>query len=316
MPPAKNTWKGNKPLKKGVLGNDEKAYIDKNQRTKSIEEMAAELNRSPELVSKYVLEQGGLSPHGSILTSLRTRPEWDTFKLEFNDDELKTFEYHYIKFMGQFGGEGGMLPTEERQVFSLIKAILYESRILVELKKHHEEMRAISESQREIQDAIGKLKSGNAKDKAAQIRDLKAEHGKHDDRYAELSKLLKDVDGRRITNNTVQSTLTEKLRGSRDQRVKLIEDSKKSYPGLIRMLMEDDFRTKQEEQMKMAELASKKALERLSKPHKYADDVYDQPILTSKTVIDDYSPYTSGVSEDEPTSLPQSEDEAELTSEE
>lgn len=286
-------WTGTKPLKKGVLGNDEKAYVDNNFRTKSIEEMAAELNRSPSLIEKYVLEQGGLTPNGSILTGLRTRLEWDTFRTEFNDDELKTFEYFYIKYMGQFGADDGMLPTEERQVFSLIKTHIYENRIARELNKINDKMRQIELEQDGLREAAvkAKVRVGKVGKPSEDVQDYNARMRKLDSDYKDLSQGLKDVSARYRTNELSQSQIIKDLKGSRDQRVKMIEDSKKSYTGLIRMLMEEDFRLKQEEQMKMASLAAVKAKERLSRPHKYADEVYDQPILTPDTLIDDYSPY-------------------------
>lgn len=267
--------------KRGVLSKIEKTFIDKHFRKRSSEEIASDLNRSVEIVKTYILEQGGLDPNSGLLTSLRSRPEWESFQLEFSADELEKFEHYYIKLMRQFD-ESEMLATEEIQVFDFIRCELHMSRNLREQKKIHSEMEILNGEQDLLRDKIKKCKP-DAK------RDLQTELAKVEERYNRAATNLKDVSSRYLSADSRKSQLLKELKGTRADRVKQIEGSKHSYIGLLKALMQESFRDQQQEQLQMMQLATLKERERLSAPHKFQDGVTDQPLLTPTTVLDEYA---------------------------
>ena len=70
------------------------------------------------------------------------------------------------------------------------------------------------------------------------------------------------------------------LKGTRDQRIKDIESSKDSFPGLLKKISSDpNFRkTMREDWMKVAIATEKKRIE-LTQPIEYEDGTVDSPLL-------------------------------------
>jgi ribosome maturation protein Sdo1 len=79
--------------------------------------------------------------------------------------------------------------------------------------------------------------------------------------------------------------MLREMKGTREQRIKRLEDSKQSFISWVANMMQDPETMKQYgiemEKMKMAMLKEK---ERLSAFHKYEDGLVDQPFLTPDTV--------------------------------
>ena len=76
------------------------------------------------------------------------------------------------------------------------------------------------------------------------------------------------------------------LKGTREQRIKQIEDSKQTFASLIKEMVTNPRKSNQMgidmEKMRLAAEAEK---ERLAAYHKYEDNVVDQPFLTPETLI-------------------------------
>jgi hypothetical protein len=81
-----------------------------------------------------------------------------------------------------------------------------------------------------------------------------------------------------------QSAMLKELKGTRDQRVKVLENSRQSFLGFLRLLAEDDRRREIGDEAGMMVAATEVAAERLRQPHTYADGATDQPILTPEDV--------------------------------
>jgi chromosome segregation ATPase len=84
---------------------------------------------------------------------------------------------------------------------------------------------------------------------------------------------------------TKKASMLREMKGTREQRIKRLEDSKQSFISWVANMMQDPETMKQYgiemEKMKMAMLKEK---ERLSAFHKYEDGLVDQPFLTPDTV--------------------------------
>ena len=83
---------------------------------------------------------------------------------------------------------------------------------------------------------------------------------------------------------TKKSAMLKEMKGTREQRIKRLEDSKQSFTGWIAHLMQNPEIVKkyglEMEKMKLAMAAEK---DRLSQYHKYDDGQVDQPFLTPDT---------------------------------
>jgi hypothetical protein len=76
------------------------------------------------------------------------------------------------------------------------------------------------------------------------------------------------------------------LKGTREQRIKAIEDSKQTFASLVKQIATDsEFRTRIGLDMEKMRLAAEHEKERLSEFHQYEDGTIDQPFLTPETLI-------------------------------
>ena len=81
--------------------------------------------------------------------------------------------------------------------------------------------------------------------------------------------------------------MLKEMKGTREQRIKRLEDSKQSFTSWVASLMQDPALMKQYGiEMEKMRMAMKKEGERLSGLHQYEDGTVDQPFLTPDTVIE------------------------------
>ncbi|NDC96319.1 hypothetical protein EB077_13515 [bacterium] len=81
--------------------------------------------------------------------------------------------------------------------------------------------------------------------------------------------------------------MLREMKGTREQRIKRLEDSKQSFVSWVANMMQDPETMKQYGiEMEKMRLAMLKEKERLSSYHKYEDGIIDQPFLTPDTVKD------------------------------
>jgi hypothetical protein len=77
------------------------------------------------------------------------------------------------------------------------------------------------------------------------------------------------------------------MKGTREQRIKRLEDSKQSFTSWVANLLQSpDLMKKYGIEMEKMRVAMKKEEERLSSFHKYEDGTIDQPLLSPDTVKD------------------------------
>jgi hypothetical protein len=79
--------------------------------------------------------------------------------------------------------------------------------------------------------------------------------------------------------------MLREMKGTREQRIKRLEDSKQSFIAWVASLMQDPETLKRYGiEMEKMKMAMEKEKDRLSAYHKYEDGVVDQPFLTPDTV--------------------------------
>lgn len=271
--------------KRGRLGREEQDYIRVNARTMSADEIAKNLDRMPDTVRLFIRDNvpADAAPampkdealRVTVRQELRNSMAWKQLKDEFIDEEVKFFEERYILMMSQFKED--VLPTEETQVFLLIKFEILMSRNLKERRRARQDIDRLTHMQTEH---VAKFKGDAAlmseEDKQfmlsmeTQLQSAKAAEQSRTIEYVKLEEK--------------HQALMKDLKGTRDQRISKIESSKQSIIGLLKMLQEQDIRDAEGRQMELMKMATKKEHKRLGSPHTYVDGNQDQPILSAETV--------------------------------
>ena len=259
---------------KGPITNEDKKFISDNAGKLNPSDIAKALNRNPKSIVKYMKENGLMKNYVSSYysnNSLSKTPYWHELIKQFDEEELKLFEYHWEKVISQF--QDDILHTEELQVLDMIKMELLANRSLSnqsQIKKQIDELR---------QD-IMTLKLSKTKDhdridvKESQIAVL---YSTYETLGKDYSNLLKE-----------KSNIFKTLKATREQRYKQIENSKESLLDWVKTMIENkDKRNIAGMEMEKMRLATKEEYIRLSEYHTYADGVVEKPILNSDTVFDD-----------------------------
>ena len=259
----------------GRLVDDDKEYIMANYQKLSIDEIARVLERNPKTIKAFIKENcidfsAQLSKEEF---NIKKTPLWDEISAQLTEDEQEMFMYHWNNIITQFDYD--VFPTEKMQIIDVVRNEVLLGRILRKMKE-------FTESTKEIDTEIAKERKLDVeerdKDRLAHLENLKLtiiQAGQT------LSKEYKDLFEKK------QSSLKE-IKGTRDQRVDRIKDSKETLMTWIAMLANDnDMRKKIGIEMEKFRLATNVEIERLSEYHTYMDGEVEQPILTSETVKDD-----------------------------
>jgi hypothetical protein len=261
-------------MKRGRLSKDEIRFITANIDNLTIHDLANKLDRDVDSIELFVKKKlkVGISSEEAAAFSLESRPYWKELTTQFTSEELELFKYHWSRIIAQFKDD--VFPTEELQVVDVIKLEILMNRCLKSNKDNIEEMglieklirdeRALEKDQRD-QDYIMNMER--------QMAALRASQESLNRDYRELQ--------------SKKASMLREMKGTREQRIKRLEDSKQSFTAWVANLMQDPETMKNYGiEMEKMRLAMKKEEERLSAFHKYEDGGVDQPFLTPDTVKD------------------------------
>lgn len=261
-------------MRKGRISKDEDRLIGSLLNSMTIEDIAKELDRDINSIEDYIKRKFkvGISREEAATYSLADRPYYKELKQQFTEEELELFKYHWSRMVSQFKND--VLPTEEVQIVDTIKLELLMNRCL---KGNKENIEQINTYDHMIQDERARDKDQQDIDYIInlerQVASLRASQESLNKDYRELQ--------------AKKSTMLKEMKGTREQRIKRLEDSKLSFTAWVGTIMQDPDRMKsygiEMEKMKLA-MENEKA--RLSVYHKYEDGSVDQPFLTPDTVKD------------------------------
>lgn len=272
--------------KRGRLSKSDWAYIKEHADKSTPEAIAAALGKDPKTVRQYIVEHCFKAPvgeelpeqelqHMKLKAEIKNSPEWNQLKEEFEPEEIEYFEHRCAKLLHQFKDD--ILPTEESQIFLLIKYELLMHRNRSNYQKTAKAIKRISAGVQKMyrkynndptqmpqpeRDWIAKQEEivvnyrGSQSSSIREFNDMKKEH----------SSILKD------------------LKATRDQRIEKLQNSNKTFVDLLKALQDEEFRERESRQIALYHLATDKEKERLGSTHKFINDETDQPILSSDTV--------------------------------
>lgn len=263
-----------KKRKFGPWSKEEKDYIAENANKLSIDDIAEQIDRDPESVNKYIRKTLGLriQTKGRISTlssgtDIENTLIWNELKKEFTDDELEVFIYHWNRIVIQFKED--VFPTEEMQIIDAIKLEIMMGRTL----KSQKELKVKID---ELTQEISNLKTNLNPESNGRLQSLEMQFAVQKGAFELTGKEFNDLLARK-------SNILKELKGTRDQRLKRIEDSKATFTGWMTEMVTNPIMRRELglyiEKMRLAIYAEQ---DRLTKPFKYGDGEEDLPILTTE----------------------------------
>lgn len=262
-------------MKTGRLSKDEQRQISRLIDSMTVEDIAEQLDRRVDAVEKFVKNvlREGLSGIEAAAYSLEDRAYWPQIKNQFDGEELELFKYHWTRIISQFKDD--VLPTEELQIIDVIKLEILMSRSLSSQKKNIEELT--------IQEAMLALE--REKDREDQDTDLLLGTQRQ---IAGLRAAQESLSKDLLAYQDKKARMLREIKGTREQRVKRLEDSKQSFVAWVASLMQDpDLMKNYGIEMEKMRLAMENEKIRLGKFHKYEDGQVDRPFLSADTVDKD-----------------------------
>ncbi len=267
------------------MTSQEKEFIKKNYQALSPAQMAKQLRRTEEVIRMWMIDILKVSPDEDVTQfdidqrtlqkELVNSLDWEALKAEFMTDELKYFKYRYGKIMAQFHKDE-VLPTEETQIFMLIKYEILMQRNLKDSKRSVEDVERLDQM---LQDTYAKYDSHKDMDDNVKNFVLNLENQLLSARTAKQAKSTEYV---KLTEK--HSSLMKELKATRDQRINKLESVKETFLDILKELQHEEVRQREGRHMGLVDLAVQKERDRLAQLHSYSDGGLDQPLLTPETV--------------------------------
>lgn len=250
-------------IKQGRFSLKEIEFVRANYKKLTVEEMALELNRSPDGI-RSCMENNGINPDMIDAEKLQNKGFYQHIKEEFSDKELIHFAYQWDAMKQQFGED--VLYTEENQIVDTITLDILISRELKSQRKSEERQKEIIE---ELKKAVDQNEIESLKAELAGIRLCQRDHLRNYDSL--IDKKMKSL---------------ERLKATRNQRDIDLSSQKINWQARLKEIIKNEqLRTELGKSLAKKKIAIDKEYERLAELHKFEDDKLDQPLLNSDTVI-------------------------------
>lgn len=266
--------------KMGRLTYDETQYITENFPKLDYRTIAANLDRDMYTIRAWIDKHIGLSSGRNGISELKKKPYWAELQNQFTKDELEMFQFHWGQMWHQFKDD--VFHTEEMQIVDTIKLEILMNR---DLRAQNDNVKQVAELEKEIEKRRRQAgKAGDLEEREMiwkEIINLERQKSVLEASREAISRNFKDL-------QTKKASMIKDLKGTREQRIKAIEDSKQTFGALLKKIVTDsEFRKSIGLEMEKMRLAADIERSRLSQPHIYNDGVKDQPILTAETLINE-----------------------------
>lgn len=262
-------------MKTGRLSKSEWHFIEKNADKMSPEAIAEALDRDIDPILKHLQKIGKSGNNQKNLQiqaeyDIKSRPYWKELKLQFNEEELDLFLYHWKQIIAQFRKD--VMATEELQIVDLIKFEVLMNRAL---REQQESMQRVRTLQAEAD--LEKARDSDQQDKEM-IYNIERQIASFRAAKESLSREFKDL-------QTKKAGLYKDLKATREQRIQKLENNKQTLSSLVNKILRDpEFYEQEGKELEKMRLAMEQEKERLADYHEYADGTVDQPFLTPDTI--------------------------------
>ncbi len=262
--------------KRGKLSTEEEQFILASKDSLTIEEIAAQINRTVDPVKRFLAEhaapQKGMSEaetnDAMYRKQLKSRFYWKTLTEQFNDEELEYFTKGWIAFMVQFSGN--VVHGEELEIKQWLTLEILCNRCRVERFKSIKEI-----------DRLNKIINEEYK-KEPELRVPELHF--YEDQVAFARASMQAYSNDELKFQTQIKDIKKDLKATRIERVKKLEEGKTSFLGIVKMLEDESIRQSEGFEAAVMSLATKKAKQEYGQPHQFLDGKFARPILNNVTV--------------------------------
>jgi len=259
------------PLKTGRLSNDEVELIRELASKFNAETIAKHLNRRVEAVRDFLKRDR--PRHDELESLLISRSYWKEITQQFSKDELEQFILHWSEMFDQFNRD--VTWTEELQMIDVIR---FEILITRNLKERQEAIHTVRELEVELEEAQAIFdNSDNDKHLKAKVWALKTQ-------ILDIKNSQRARNDEHVKLHAKKADLFKELKGTREQRVQVLNDSRTTFISLLKALDEKKEKDRIGTEMELMRQAAVKEKQRLAKKHTYDDGMIDLPILTADTI--------------------------------
>lgn len=261
----------------GPWSSAEKEYIATHCDHVSFFEIAERLRRNPDAVRKFIEKTLNKLPIGEVPINsemkfeylLKKSPIWKELKQQFTEQELDLFLYHWRDTIYQFNDD--VLATEQLQIIDYIRLEILIHRLGKEQRNNLQELQEF-----ETQLIEAKTQQDTARADLIQTQ-IGIRRQAQSGLISELTKMLNE-----------KTKIFDKLKATREARIKYLENSKESYISFLQKILTDaNLRRNLGIKMEKMRLSMKLVEKKLSEWHIFADGVADKPLLNSDTVGED-----------------------------
>ncbi len=270
------------PLVRGALRDSEKQYIEKHLNDKPIEQIAAELNRSEEIVRKYARLHLGFEENvvaakeqGRLIHSLRNSEDWKIVKKQFTSEELQFYEMRYADIVKQFKED--ITPTELIQIHQLIKYEILMNRNLLDRQTHKLNKEMLNKNLESIREEIAEEED---KDECRRLRELALNH---QTQITAMEIAEQNASKEYTMLDEKHNKLLEALKSTRAQRIEKNINTNRNWADVIKMLEQRDIQEQENRFLNLFRKATDIEYAKLSKPYQFTEFEADPPILTNET---------------------------------
>jgi hypothetical protein len=260
----------------GRMSKAEWEYIEESVDSKSVQEIANDLNRDIGPIVKYIAKIGKSPSRVEHFESqaefdLKKSILWKEIRNQFTPDELEAFLHHWKQIVGQFRKD--ILPTEELQIVDTIKLEILMSRTLT--------------AQKSMMDDMNVYESLINKERMKEKEDQDKEYTFDLERQIAALRVAKDAIFKDYKDLQVQKDKSLKaLKATREQRIEKLESNQETFASKIRQLNSDpEYVRDLNEYLEKTRIAADNEYSKLSDFHTFMDGSIDQCVLNSDNVI-------------------------------
>ena len=260
---------------RGRFSKKEEDFLLASASSKTVDEMAGELNRDSSTVAKWLTKRGIKNSkfyetdedRARIKGELLAEPFWVQIKEQYTSTEQYYFMAQYCELVVHMEKITGVDYSEKMQIMHLIRSEILMDRILQRQKRAHEE-------EQNIHILLSTL---DPKLDQAEIARLKARADSCVHDFSSYSREGKDLQDR-------INALRKELKMTREQRIKDYQDVDKNFETLLKSMQSSKFRADEGKEINVFRAAMAVEKERLSQWHEFADGKADVPLLTPELI--------------------------------
>ncbi len=245
----------------------------------SYEQISTRINRPPETIKSLVENKLLLNLSEDAQNSkkaeinIKQSAEWVEIEKQLSKDEQEMFLHHWREILAQF--KNNVTHTEKLQIIDIIRNEVLINRVMIKI---HNANSDIVQLNKELNDEmlldVTMRDTAKIVDNQQRAQAVSGAIGAYNREYKELMERKQNI--------------LRDIKGTREQRIKRIEDSKETITGWIAALIASpDIRQKLGILMEKTRIAQIVEYERLADYHTYHDGQMEQPILNSETVKED-----------------------------